>query len=76
MSMDRLDALGQLLIAHKSMSDKALGLWKADVDSAYRRVPVHPDHRYARILLYHVMASAICVDGCFGLRYGVPAVSR
>ena len=29
-----------------------LALWKLDVDSAFRRIPLHPDHRWAAAVTF------------------------
>ena len=28
------------------------GLWKADIDGAFRRIPVRPEHRWATTVVY------------------------
>ena len=42
-----LDNLSDGMIAHKRRTGKAPGLFKADIDSAFRRVPIKPEHRWA-----------------------------
>lgn len=42
-----LDNLSDGMIAHKRRIGKAPGLFKADIDSAFRRVPIKPEHRWA-----------------------------
>jgi len=45
LSYESLDALLAVLRALEGMTGSDLVLWKADIDSAYRRVPLIPEHR-------------------------------
>ena len=42
---DRLDKLAALVTLFFRTVSSLPALWKADVDSAYRRIPVKPEHR-------------------------------
>ena len=44
---DSVDALVRAMVALKTATGKKLALWKADVDSAYRRVPARASDRWA-----------------------------
>ena len=44
---DHLDALLASLRMHKELIGEVPGLWKSDIDSAFRRVPVKPEHSSA-----------------------------
>ena len=44
---DHLDDLLAAMRMHKELLGEVPGLWKSDIDSAYRRVPVMPEHAWA-----------------------------
>ena len=51
-SCDTLDLFFASMQRLKQLDDGPTKLWKADVDSAFRRIPISVDHRqYARIVL-------------------------
>ena len=43
---DTLDDLASALVSFVTLSSSVPGLLKADIDSAFRRVPVKPEHRW------------------------------
>ena len=47
MKHDTLDELCAVMSLFVELTGKVPGLWKADVDAAFRRVPVRADHRWA-----------------------------
>ena len=44
---DHLDVLLAAMRMHKELLHEVPGLWKSDIDSAFRRVPVVPRHAWA-----------------------------
>ena len=42
-----IDTLASVLEAFKENVGCVPGLWKADINSAFRRIPVRPEHRWA-----------------------------
>lgn len=58
---------------------QAPGLWKSDVDSAFRRVPVNPEHRWAtgvqRRGCQTLCFACVCAAGTAYLHHGVPLVA-
>lgn len=54
MRHDSLDVLFEIMRSMKLSSNEPLSLYKADIDSAYRRIPLRPEHRsYATIAFKH-----------------------
>ena len=49
---DHLDALLASLRMHKDLIGEVPGLWKSDIDSAFRRAPVKPEHSSATGIAY------------------------
>ena len=49
---DHLDGLVADAVAFKRATDDTPGLWKADVDSAFRRVPLTTEHMWAAGVAY------------------------
>ena len=60
---DRLDKFVALIRAFYTATHSRPSLWKADIDSAFRRVPVLPEHRW---LLWVVVATS---SGIFAARH-------
>ena len=52
--MDHLDALVAAMRAFREIFGEVPALWKADVDSAFRRIPLRPEHRWAAGVTYKV----------------------
>ena len=52
--LDHLDALAATMRAFKEIFKMPPALWKGDVDSAFRRIPLRPDHRWAAAVAYMV----------------------
>ena len=50
-----LDNLSDGMIAHKRCIGKPPGLFKADIDSALRHVPIKPEHRWACGIAFRVV---------------------
>jgi hypothetical protein len=47
LQMDGLDALVAAIQSYVAIAGKAPHLWKADIDAAFRRVPIQPQDRWA-----------------------------
>ena len=59
---DRLDQLHRLMTTMASAADIPLSLWKADIDAAYRRVPLIPEHRnFAKVAFMSQEGLRSCV---------------
>jgi hypothetical protein len=43
---DQIDALVATIVQYCNIAGEAPGLWKADIDAAYRRIPVRSDQRW------------------------------
>lgn len=62
---ENLDYFVAALRAARAHLGDDLGLWKADIDSAYRRIPVAPEHRsFAWIAFLHKHRSAFAQHLC------------
>ena len=53
-SHDHLDQLAAAMRAHRELIGAVPSLFKADVDSAFRRVPLRPGHRWAAGVAYRL----------------------
>ena len=42
---ETLDLFVQAMRYAAQRSDEGLAMWKADIDSAFRRIPIEPEHR-------------------------------
>lgn len=49
---DHLDGLQEAMRLQHEASGCAPGLWKADIDAAFRRVPLREDHKWAAVVAY------------------------
>ena len=49
---DHLDDLVRAMVLFKELIDDTPHLWKADIDSAFRRVPLKPSHRWAASVVF------------------------
>ena len=51
------------------MLQATLSLFKADIDSAYRRIPIRPDHREFAHILFKAEGKMFC-SGHIGMPFG------
>ena len=49
---DHLDQLAVAMRRYRELCGRLPGLLKADIDAAYRRVPLNPQHRWAATVAY------------------------
>jgi hypothetical protein len=52
LSVEGADSLVSALRAYRELNGDDIGLWKADIDSAYRRIPVAPSHRWTVVSIF------------------------
>ena len=56
---DHIDVLAVVMRRYKSLFGQAPWLFKADVDSAFRRFPLRPDHKWAATVVYSFRGKAM-----------------
>ena len=49
---DHIDDLAVVMRKFRTLNGHTPGLFKADVDAAFRRIPLRPDHRWAAAVAY------------------------
>ena len=54
--MDSIDHLVMAILLFKQLTGVAPGLWKADIDAAYRRIPLLPEHMWMSWITFLLMA--------------------
>ena len=72
MRLDSIDTLVSLLLRFRSMMNTLPSFWKADIDSAFRRVPLHPDDRWAAHVAFAV-GGRTYVAGHLSMPFGATA---
>ena len=60
LSNEAIDSLAATLEAFVDMVGEIPRLWKADIDAAFRRVPIRPEHRWACGIAF-VVDQEVCV---------------
>jgi hypothetical protein len=67
--MDSIDHLVAAIVIFKALAGCVPGLWKADIDSAYRRIPVAPEHRWAAWIAF-IVGGVPMAAGHLALMFG------
>ena len=62
---EALDEVCSAMREHKRLTGKSPTLWKADVDSAFRRVPVNADQRWCCGVAFKIFGEACRVAATF-----------
>ena len=70
--MDGIDALGELLRRFWCIFGVLPFLWKADIDVAFRRLPLRPEHRWAACVAF-VVGSHIFLASHLTMPFGATA---
>ena len=60
MKHDTIDALAEGMRLFRRLLGVEPGLWKADIDSAFRRIPVRKEHRWACAVAFVLGGQASC----------------
>ena len=62
MTHDHLDDLLTGMRQFRILLGELPGLWKADVDAAFRRVPIKPEHRWASGVAFRLSEMVCSLD--------------
>jgi len=70
---DALDALLELITVCCDVMGVELELWKADIDSAFRRLPVKAEHRDLTWVAWRVDEKLMAIARHYGMPFGAIA---
>jgi hypothetical protein len=72
MTTDSIDMLVEIALLIMTFTELGIGFWKADIDAAFRRIPIKPEHRWLAWIVF-AGADGVYAAGHLAMPFGAIA---